>query len=213
MKFKYLTIVISLIGTINCLGQSTGALKLKGEYSAADSAQITESYYRAHEAAHNLLEVADRIWNVNPDKGQSKRELRKLNWEKEEEFSYWLGEPVKIAMVRRVIRRIHKKFRRNIILIASREDRGVCNRWTGAWAIPLGKIRIRLCENFFNSTHLQEKIILHELGHEAGMLWHRGIHNCFTASREAQSGNQKVKRSPENYAWLAMSYLGLQCSY
>lgn len=195
-------------------GQSTGRLILKGTYSKSDSTQITGSYYRAHETVHHLLDVMTEIWQVEPDFNQSKKDLRNEAWLKEEAFVTWLGKPERIGMVRRKIKRIHSKFKHNLILIATREDRGKCNRWTGAWAIPFGKIRIRLCENFFNRPDLQEKIIVHELGHEAGILFHRNIHNCWVAKSTADSfKSMRAKRSTENYAWLAVSYLGKECTY
>lgn len=194
-------------------GQSTGKLILKGRYTKEDSVRMTESYYRAHDAVHQLLDKVNEIYQVEPDFQERKNDLRKKAWLEEESFSLWLGKPDKIKMVRRKIRRIHNKFRRNLILVTSGRDRGKCDRWTGAWAIPFGKIRIKLCENFFNSPYLQEKIIIHELGHEAGMLSHYGIHNCFSALRGARGEKNTAKRSPENYAWLAVSYLGKQCTY
>ena len=205
-----MTILLTVFYVI-CKGQSTGELLLRGDYSRSDSIQITKAYFSAHDAAHQLLNVINAIWKVEPQTGQIKKALRQQNWLDEEAFVTWLGQPEKIGMVRRKIRRIHAKFQKNLILVATREDKGKCNRWTGAWAIPFGKIRIRLCGNFFNSVYLQEKIIIHELGHEAGILFHRNIHNCWAAKKAAASNNV-AKRSTENYAWLTVSYLGLECS-
>lgn len=208
----WVTILLSIF-YMTCKGQSTGELRLKGNYSALDSIQITDSYYKAHDAVHQLLAVANSIWDVKPQAGQSKKTLRKDRWENEDAFVTWLGKAEKIRLVRRRIRKIHNKFRANLNLVVTREDKGKCNRWVGAWAIPFGKIKIILCENFFHSVHLQEKIIVHELGHEAGILFHRGIHNCRAAKRAATAKNNVAKRSTENYAWLAVSYLGKDCTY
>jgi hypothetical protein len=101
-----------------------------------------------------------------------------------------------------------------MILEVRKENKGRCTGWISAWTIPFGKVRVRLCEDFFvYRTHLQEKILIHEAGHEAGLLFHRKIHGCRAAKRAANSSKSNTaKRSAENYAWLAMSYLGLECS-
>ena len=101
-----------------------------------------------------------------------------------------------------------------MVLKITKENRGRCRGWISAWTIPFGKTNIRLCEDYFiYRTHLQEKILVHEMGHEAGLMFHRHIHGCRSALKAAeQDHNNLAKRSPENYAWLAMSYVGLTCN-
>ena len=112
-----------------------------------------------------------------------------------------------------IISKIHSKFNKKFILEVTKGNTVRCRGWISAWTIPFGKVKIRLCEDFFiYRTHLQDKIIVHELGHEAWILFHRRIHGCRAAHRAALLNTQTSKRSVENYAWLAMSYVGLTCA-
>ncbi len=212
---KLLTTVLLCISYMICAGQSTGKLILKGEYSPDDSLKITRAYFIAKEAVEHMYHSMSAIWNISAQPGQNIKVLRKERWKKEALFMIWLGQPEKIGTVRRKINRIYAKFDKKIIMEVTRENKGRCTGWISAWVVPFGQVRIRLCEDFFiYRTHLQEKVIIHELGHEAGMFLHRKIHGCRAAKRAAILPNRTTaKRNPENYAWLAMSYLGLKCSH
>jgi len=195
-------------------GQSTDKLILKGNYTKADSTHMVESYLIAKEAVaqmHNAMKV---IWDAEVKAGQSKEATRKEKWEKEKMFTQWLGQPEHIGLVNRKINRIKAKFDRSVILHVTKENKGRCSDWISAWAIPFGRVRITLCEDFFvYRTHLQEKTLIHEMGHESGIFLHRKIHGCRAARRAASSNDKVAKRSTENYAWLAMSYKGLVCPH
>jgi hypothetical protein len=190
-------------------------LVLTGEYSDRDSIQVTAAYLNAKKAVYRMHDAMNVIWAVDPQVGGSKKLLRKEKWEAEEAFITWLGDADKIRMVRRKIKRIHSKFDKKFVLDISQVNDGRCKRWISAWTIPFGSVKIRLCVNYLKyRTHLQEKTLVHELGHEAGMLYHKRIHDCWRAQRAAESvKNNVAKRSPENYAWLAMSYIGQQCAH
>ena len=198
-----------------CHGQSIDKLILRGDYSSRDSIQVTRAYLNANRAVDKMYIAMKAIWTVGPRAAQSKKCLRKERWGNDAAFMTWLGQPEKMRMAFRRIRKIHAKYKRKIFIEVTKENKGSCNRWTSAWTIPFGKVKIRLCESYFKyRTNLHEKTLIHELGHEAGMLLDRKIHSCWRAQRAAGSRNKNIaKKSPENYAWLAMSYLGLQCSY
>ncbi|MEQ9403946.1 MAG: hypothetical protein RIM99_10190 [Cyclobacteriaceae bacterium] len=202
--FLVLTIQLSL-------GQSAKKLTIKGDYTLSDSVQMVSSYLLAKEAVEKMNMAMQAVWSVENEPGKSKRELRKEQWDAS--FSEWLGKPKRMGVVNRTINRIHSKFDKEVILEVTKENKGKCRGWISAWTIPFGKVRIRLCEDFFvYRTHLQEKVLVHEMGHEAGLLFHRRIHGCRAARRAAASNNGAARRSTENYAWLAMSYVGLNCS-
>ena len=211
---RLITIFLSVFCMI-CHGQSIDKLILIGNYSSLDSSKVIEAYLNANRAVENMYNTMNSIWIVERKTEKSKKSQRIEKWENNETFMTWLGQPITIKLAHRKIRKIYSKFQKKIILEVTKDDDGRCNRWISAWAIPYGKVRIRLCRNFFNfSSHIRGKILIHELGHEAGMLFHRRIYGCRAAKFVASSNkNNQAKRSPENYAWLAMSYQGLRCSY
>ena len=183
-------------------------LILHGEFSEVDSLNITESFFAAKEAVDSLFILTNALYQD----GDKDSIIEK--WNQNEHFSRWLSNPSKLKSVRRKINRIHSKFQKQVHLVVIRKDRGRCHGWISAWTLPYGKVKIRLCDDFLKyRTHLQEKTIIHEMGHEAGMLYHHRIHGCWAAERAAGSAHNKVKRSPENYAWLAASLLGLECKH
>lgn len=196
------------------LGQSIDRLKINGKYSYNDSVTVVTAFQTAQEAVALMYEAIESIWYVAPEDWAHREALRKKRWEEDEHFVTWLGSSEKMKMARRRILRIRKRMSRKVTLHVTKQNRGRCRGWISAWTIPYGKVRITLCEDFFiYRTHLQEKVLIHEMGHEAGMPFHRHIHGCRTAKRAAISNpNHVAKRSPENYAWLAMSFLGLKCS-
>ena len=201
-----------LIFSLVSSGQSLNQLVLSGDYTRADSVQIIEAYLNASDAAGQMGEGMAKIWKVNPENGD-RNQLRKQRWTENPAFVKWLGPPEHIRLAKRKIRKIVGKFEKKITLVVTKDNRGRCHGWISAWAIPFGKVKIRLCEDFFfYRTHLQEKVIVHEMGHESGILFHRKIHGCRAAGRAARSDHNIAKRSTENYAWLAMSYLGKECS-
>lgn len=210
---KNLLVIYFCFGCVLLHAQLLSNLVLRGDYSYEDSIQITNAYLNAYQAVENMCSVMDSIWNVDDQSGQDKRALREKNWKNEDAFMHWLGGPEKMEMARRRIKRIHSKYKRKMILKVTKQNKGRCRGWISAWAIPFGKVKIRLCDDYLKyRTHLNEKTLIHELGHEAGMPFHRKIHGCWAAQRAAKSSNNIAKRSPENYAWLAMSYTGLDCS-
>ena len=209
-----LTASFLILFSLFCQGQALERLILKGNYTSSDSTQITEAYLLANQAVIRMHRSMDSIWRVTSKQGLNKNEIRMRNWENDQTFMTWLGKPDKIRMAHRIINRIHSKFMKKITLEISKENKGKCTGWIGAWTIPFGKVKIRLCEDYFiNRTYLQEKILIHEIGHDAGLLLHRKIHWCWAAKRAAYFENDIAKRSPENYAWLAVSYIGIGCSY
>lgn len=195
-------------------GQSLKRLKVNGHYSYEDSIMAVKAYQTAQEAVELMYEAMEKIWYVAPDDWVHRDDIRKKNWEDDPHFVTWLGSSEKMKMARRRIMRVRKRLSRKVTLHITKQNRGRCRGWISAWTIPYGRVRITLCEDFFiYRTHLQDKVIVHEIGHEAGMPFHRHIHGCRAAKRAAISNpNNVAKRSPENYAWLAMSFLGLKCS-
>ena len=186
---------------------------LKGEYSTSDSIQIFEAYSKALLAVERMNEGIDKIWNIEEKDVHRKELVRNERWRNDSAFMEWLGEPENISAVRKRIKRIHSKFGKRLTLEVKKENRGRCTGWISAWTIPFGKVRIRLCEDFFvYRTHLQEKVLIHEMGHEIGLLFHRKIHGCRAARRAALQDSKVAKKSTENFAWLAASYLGISCS-
>lgn len=211
---KCLLFILLLIVSNLSQGQSIQNLVLMGNYSVSDSTHVSEAYLVAREAVRRMHKNMDAIWKVDKVKGKPSRSIRRERWRKDSTFIKWLGCAEKIRMVHRKIRRIDAKFDKKMVLEVRKENRGRCIGWISAWTIPFGKVKIRLCEDYFvYRTRLQEKVIIHELGHEAGMFSHRHVHGCRAAKRAASSKRNVAKKSPENYAWLAMSYLGLECSY
>ena len=187
-------------------------LIIKGDYSQKDSIRLVEAASIARSAVNQMKGAMNGIWNAEPKNGESKMQARKQRWAEEEFFTEWLGKPDKIRLVNRRIRKFAKKFEKEITLNVTKENKGRCRGWISAWAVPYGKVQIILCEDFFiYRTHLQEKTLIHEMGHETGMLSHHRIHGCRSARRAASSRNNIAKKSTENYAWLAMSFVGLEC--
>lgn len=211
-RFFFALLVLSFS---NATSQSLDNLVLKGNYTSHDSSQIVDAYYNAYQAVMIMEEKMQSIWNAQVINGESKEAARKRHWEAEAAFLFWLGKPDKIRKSKRYIERMAAKFDKTMILEVTKKNRGRCKGWISAWTIPHGQIRIRLCEDYFiYRTHLQEKVLIHEIGHEAGMFFHHRIHGCWSARRAAASwGHHMSKKSPENYAWLAMSYVGLVCDY
>ncbi len=207
-------IAFLLIGSHMTYSNSIGKLVIKGDYTTSDSIQIVEAYVEAKRAVSLMADAMERIWQV--DNGSKvKFQIRADKWRENEEFSFWLGRPEKIGLARRKIRKMNSKFHKKFTVNVTKDDRGKCKGWIGAWVIPGGRVRIKLCNEFFYyKSGLQEKILIHEIGHESMMLFHHRIHYCGAAIRAASSARSKItKRSPENYAWLAMSFLGFGCGY
>lgn len=207
-----LAVVGLLLGWV-CKAQTDSRIVVRGSYSFSDSVQLIAAYHRASQSVDSMLAHMNYIWNVKANEIEDKRIARERRWLANESFNQWLGSPGKIRMVKRRISKIHSKFDQRTTLEVRKENRGKCTGWISAWTIPFGKVHIRLCEDFFiYRTHLQEKVLIHEMGHESGLLFHRKIHGCRAARRAAASDKHTAKRSTENYAWLAMSFLGLKCS-
>jgi len=195
-----------------CQGQTLSKLELRGDYSNGDSIQITEAYLNAKQAVGLMQKAMNRIWETDGLSESNKKISRKGKWKKNESVVQWLGQPEKIRLARRRISHIHAKFEKKIVLEVIKENKGRCKGWISAWTLPFGKVKIRLCDDYLRyRTHLHEKTLIHEMGHEIGMLLDRRIQGCISAQRAANSTTNVAKRSPENYAWLAMSYLGLEC--
>ena len=210
----FITIYLNTFCLI-CQGQSINKLIIRGDYTSQDSIKITRAYLNSNRAVNQMYNAINAIWMVDSQAAQSKKSLRKERWKNDTAFMTWLGQPEKIRMAFRRIRKIHAKYDKKIFLEVAKENKGRCKGWVSAWTVPFGKVKIRLCVNYLKyRSHLHEKTLIHELGHEAGMLFDKNIQGCWRAQRAAGSTNKNVaKRSPENYAWLAMSYLGLQCRY
>ncbi|HZX73480.1 MAG TPA: hypothetical protein VFE57_03605 [Cyclobacteriaceae bacterium] len=210
MKLK-LTVAWSLMYAV-CLGQVPGRVLLQGDFHQEDSAHIVQSYVQAQKAVEQMYNAMNAIWNASPQSGKSKMEVRAERWRNDATFMKWLGEPGKMKLVAKNIRKIHRKFDKKFILEVVKEDEGRCNRFVGAWAVPYGRVKMRLCRNYLNfRTDQSSKILIHEVGHETGMLFHKDLFSCRDVLQAAAAGSDEAKRSPETYAWLAMSYMGLDC--
>ena len=197
-------------------GQNKAQLTLSGEYSRTDSIQATKAYLNARLAVSSMQAAMDEIWQVsNTGVNQSRKEIRRTKWNETARFVTWMGAPDHMRMVKRKINRLFNKFNKNVSLVVTKQNKGRCRGWISAWAIPHGNVRIVLCEDYFiYRTYLQDKILIHEMGHEIGMFSHLRIHGCRAARRAAASRRSvHAKKSPENYAWLAMSFLGLNCGH
>ncbi len=186
---------------------------MKGNYSYQDSVNITNAYLSARATVEEMYNAIEYIWMVNESTEKSIKSEREERWRADENFMAWLGDPIKIGKARRKIGKIHSKFQQEITLQVIKNDESRCGRFVSAWTVPCGKVK-RLYQNFvnFNTSH-QAKTIIHELGHEAGLLFDRGVYRCRSAKSVAANTNKnRATRRPENYAWLAMSYLNYGCS-
>ncbi len=196
--------VLFLSISISSFSQSLDQLEIRGNYTSIDSVQAVEAYLQARKAVElmylDMLSIKNSI-NENEE------------WIKSIAFEKWLGSSKKSGISYRRIKQIHSKFQnRKVVLYVTKKNRGRCTGWISAWTLPHGKINIRLCEDFFMyRTNLQEKVLVHEMGHETGLLSHHRIHGCRAALRAASNDPNLAKRSTENYAWLAMSYIGIEC--
>lgn len=210
-------LLVAMIGLISLStnAQSLEKLILEGTYSQEDSILMTNAFLDAYVAVEHMHQAMDSIWKPDPNSNAANRLQRRNKWNQHPAFVEWLGEPVKMRMAHRKIRKMWTKFNKRFTLVVTKENKGACNGGISAWALPYGKVRIRLCYNFFRfRPHLRGKIIAHEIGHEVGMLFHRNIYGCWAARNAARSGKRNIaKRNPENYAWLAMSLEGLQCGF
>jgi DNA-binding transcriptional regulator YiaG len=203
-----------LIACFSGYSQSFEKLTIKGEYSESDSIQIVKAYLLAKESVERMYQAMITIRDVETsNSNQSINDLRKEKWMSNDAFNRWLGSSDQMKKSFRRIKGIHDKFNKNITLQVIKKNKGRCKGWISAWTLPHGTIKIRLCEDFFMyRTHLQEKVLVHEIGHESGLLSHHKIHGCRAALKAADLPNSNLaKRSTENYAWLAMSYFDLEC--
>ncbi len=197
-----------VIGLTTAVAQDSN-FRLKGDYSTQDSLDLRQAYMDARMAVDSLQKDMLLIWNAEGDN----RAARVSAWNQNPRFIRWLGASKRIGKTRRMIRRIDSKFDKQMTLLVSKSNRGRCKGWISAWTLPFGTVRLRFCDNYFRyRTHLQAKTLVHELGHEAGLLFDRRIQGCRSALRAASTHESVAKKSPENYAWLAMSYLDMDCS-
>ena len=208
-------LLISLSLCVSCsvvLAQKRGHLVLQGNFSKEDSVHIVSSYVQARNAVAQMYTAMLAIRDATPGQGETKKSIRAGQWINDEAFTKWLGRPENMRLVFRNIRKIHHKFDSKFIFEVVKVDEGRCNRFVGAWAVPYGRMKIRLCRNFLNMpVDHGAKILIHEVGHETGILFHQDLFSCRAVLRAAASHDMKARRSPETYAWLAMSYEGLDC--
>ena len=187
-------------------------LKLTGDFTREDSTHIIRAYLLSQKSVDEMYAAMRVIRDAPKEDGKSRMESRAEQWRKDKTFMKWMGEPTNLQRVTRNIRKIHRKFDKKFILEVVKEDNGRCNRFVGAWAVPYGRVKIRLCRNFLNSREeISAKFLVHEVGHEAGMLFHQKLFSCRDVLRAAVDQYDEAKRSPETYAWLAMSYAGVDC--
>lgn len=214
IQVKLLLIIVFSALSILSMSQARNHLILIGDYSYQDSIYITRSYISASNAINHMYSAMNDIWTVQDTAEKSKKIQREEQWKANEDFMMWLGEPNNMGKARRKINKIHSKFQGEFILEVVKEDEGRCGRFVSAWAVPYGKVKIRLCRNFVNfGPHNQAKTIIHEVGHEAGLLFDRGVYRCRSAiSVAANTQKNRATSRPENYAWLAMSHLGMECN-
>ena len=178
--------------------------RLNGNYTSQDSLDLLQAYTDARLAVDSLNEQMQLIWN------SESLEASEAAWNQNTQFTKWLGSPKNMVKAKRVIKRIDAKFNKRMTLVVKRQNRGRCKGWISAWTLPFGPVRIRFCDDYFlYRTNLQAKTFVHELGHEAGLIFHRRIHGFRSALRAASTHDSVAKKSPENYAWLAMSYLDM----
>jgi len=160
-------------------GQSVDKLLLKGNYTHNDSLHITRSYINSRTAVKHMYNAMNTIWTTEKIASKSKKEQREERWRADNDFMLWLGEPSKMGKARRKINKIQAKFQNEFILEVVKEDKGKCGRFVSAWSVPYGKVKIRLCRNFMNfGPQNQAKTIIHEVGHEAGLFFDRGVYMC-----------------------------------
>lgn len=210
---RVIVVFLLVVWGITGYSQSIDLLILKGDYSDQDSIQVTQSYLIAKEAVQHLYDSMLDIWFMSGSKDAIKKNIRIQRWRDNEAFMKWLGAPGKMNRVEQSIRNLHKKFSKPFVLEVIKGDEGRCNRRLAAWAVPYGPVRIRLCRNFLNiNSELGAKFLIHEVGHETGMLFHRKIFDCRGALSAVSEDANRAKLNPETYAWLAMSYLGMDCS-
>jgi len=210
---KLILVACMVLLPLIALAQSTEKLVLKGDYSMKDSIAITTAYLTANTAVNEMYNAMSTIWHVDELSENSKKHQRAENWRANKDFMIWLGEPTHIHKAYKKIKKINSKFNKPFILEVIKNNEGRCGRFVSAWAVPYGKVKIRLCRNFVNfDTKNQSKTIIHELAHEAGLLFDRGVYRCGAAKSVAANKNKnRAAKRPENYAWLAMNYLGFGC--
>lgn len=208
-----ITLLLGLFWVI-AEGQTVDNVILKGNYTHNDSIHITKSYINSRNAVKHMYNAMNTIWTTENIAGNSKKTQREERWKANDDFMLWLGNPSNMRKARRKINKIHSKFQNKFILEMVNGDKGRCGRFVSAWSVPSGKVKIRLCQNFMNfGPQNQAKTIIHEIAHEAGLLFDRGVYRCKSAmSVAANTKNNRASRRPENYAWLAMSYVGMECN-
>ena len=197
-----------ILVAIPFISNANSRVELSGAYTREDSIALMEAFDKAMTAVDMLNREIEEIASLPSSE-------RETAWNRSAHLGYWLGSHEKMKKAFKIIRRIHKRFQGKVEFKIKKENKGRCKGWISAWTIPYGKSKIRLCEDFFlYRTHLQEKVIVHEMGHEAGLPFHHRIHGCRSARRAAGITRRNLaKRSPENYAWLAMSFLGKSCDF
>lgn len=192
--------------------QDIQLLSITGRYHYQDSVRAASAYLSACLAVESMHQAMDAIWSAEALPNTSRKAAREQLWQQDSAFMKWLGAPDRMRMARRKINRIYSTFQKRMTLQITKESKGKCRDWISAWTLPFGKVKIRLCEDYFiYQQHLQDKILIHEVGHEIGILFHRRIHGCRAAKRAAKSKSNVAKRSTENYAWLAVSFHGRDC--
>ena len=195
---EWLAVCFCVLG-LYAQSQSVSRLRIKGQYDESDSLVVARAYSTAQEAVELMYEEMEHIWYVAPENWADRNAIREQKWRDSDHFVTWLGAAEQIKRARKRILRIRKRLSREVTLHITKQNRGRCKGWISAWTIPYGAVRITLCEDFFiYRTHLQDKVIVHEIGHEAGMPFHRHIHGCRAARRAALSDQKNIaKRSPE----------------
>ena len=193
--------------------QNIELLELNGDFTIQDSIRITNAFIQASQGVELMHNAMQNIWETRTQQGRSSKKLRMESWKNNPVFMRWLGEPEHMGKAHRKIKGIYKKFQGEVTFLITTEDVGRCGRFVSAWTVPFGKVKIRLCRNFTNfNSHDQEKTMIHEVGHETGLLFDRGVYHCRPALSVATNPKKnRARRRSENYAWLAMSFLGVDC--
>ncbi len=132
-------------------------------------------------------------------------------WNSDEDIVMWLGKASAISHMRKArqrLKKMNKTCHKKIRIVFNKEKKGgLCKGSRHAWAIPKGKIVLHLCPQFtYKSNKFQSKILIHELAHESGILFHKKVYWRRAALEVAKNQPKRALKNPENFAFYIMSF-------
>lgn len=132
-------------------------------------------------------------------------------WNSEEEIIIWLGKATSALHMKNAekrLKKMNKVCKRKIKIVLNKEKKGgLCKGSRHAWAIPKGKVVLHLCPQFtYKSNKYQSKILIHEIAHESGILFHKKVFWRSAALDMAKNNSKLALKNPENFAFYIMSY-------